>query len=71
MSEIPAGARENANYITCAKGHKVFVVWSPQFQKFAFTCDECDEHSVRAISPMTGHVVEVRIIRRFKVRPEE
>jgi hypothetical protein len=61
-------ARENANYITCPNGHKVFVIWSSQFKKFAFTCDECEEHSVRAISPMTGHVVEVRVVSRMRKR---
>lgn len=63
---IPIGASESANYITCPKGHKVYVIWSSQFKKFAFTCDECEEHSVRAASPMTGHIVEVRIIRKLK-----
>lgn len=63
---IPTGVTEKANYITCPKGHRVFVIWSPRFKKFGFTCDECGEHSVRAWSAQTGHVVEVRIIRRLK-----
>lgn len=63
---IPMGVAEKANYITCPKGHKVFVIWSPRFKKFGFTCEECDEHAVRAFSPMSGHVVEVRIVRRLK-----
>lgn len=57
---------EVANYITCVKGHKIYVIWSPQFKKFGFTCDECGTHSVRAMSPMTGHLIEVRIVRRIK-----
>jgi hypothetical protein len=42
---------EKANYVTCPKGHKVYVIWSEQRQKFGFTCDECGEHSEVAISP--------------------
>lgn len=41
---------EKANYVTCRKGHKVYVIWSPQRKMFAFTCDECNEHSERALS---------------------
>ena len=41
---------EKANYVTCAKGHKVHVIWSSQRQAFGFTCDECGEHSEVAIS---------------------
>lgn len=63
---IPTGVTEKARYITCPKGHKVWVIWSPRFNKFAFTCDECEEHSVRALSPVTGHLVEIRIVRRLK-----
>ena len=63
---IHTGVSEKANYITCPKGHRVYVIWSPRFKKFGFTCEECDEHSVRAISPMSGHIVEVRIVRRLK-----
>lgn len=63
---IPLGVSEKANYITCPQGHRVYVIWSPQFKKFGFTCEECNEHAVRAFSPMTGHVVEVRIVRRLK-----
>lgn len=63
---IPTGETESANYVTCPHGHKLYVIWSPRFQRFGFTCDECEQHSVRAISPMTGHVVEVRIVSRLK-----
>lgn len=63
---IPLGVSEKANYITCPQGHRVYVIWSPRFKKFAFTCDQCEEHAVRALSPMSGHVVEVRIVRRLK-----
>ena len=31
---------EAANYITCPVGHKVFVIWSPELQRFGFTCDD-------------------------------
>lgn len=41
---------EKAQYVTCPKGHKVFVVWSNQRQVFGFTCDDCDEHSEIAVS---------------------
>lgn len=63
---LHTGVSESANYITCPKGHKVYVIWSPQFKKFGFTCDECQEHAVRAWSPQSGHLVEVRIVRRLK-----
>ena len=63
---IHTGETEIANYITCPLGHRVFVIWSPRHKKFAFTCEECNEHAVRAWSPMSGHVVEVRIVRRLK-----
>jgi len=43
-------ARDVCNYITCEKGHKVFVIWSESRQCFGFTCDECDQHSETAIS---------------------
>jgi hypothetical protein len=51
---------EKANYITCPKGHKVYVIWSPARQKFGFTCDECDQHSEVAISAV-GLVKVVRV----------
>jgi predicted nucleic acid-binding Zn ribbon protein len=41
---------EKTNYVTCPKGHKVYVVWSPMRKVFAFTCDECGEHSEKAFS---------------------
>lgn len=47
--------RDAANYVTCAKGHKVFVIWSPSRQCFGFTCDQCDQHSLTAIS-LQGHI---------------
>ena len=63
---IHTGVSEQARYITCPKGHKVYVIWSPRFKKFGFTCDECGEHAVRALEPMGSYVVEVRIVRRLK-----
>jgi hypothetical protein len=51
---------EKANYVTCPKGHKIFVVWSEQLRKFGFTCDECEEHSLRAVS-MHG-TIEIRLL---------
>lgn len=41
---------EKANYITCPKGHKIFVIWSDQRQTFGFTCDVCEQHSEVAVS---------------------
>jgi hypothetical protein len=52
---------EEANYITCPVGHKVFVIWSPKLQRFGFTCDECGQHSLRAVS-LHG-TIEVTIVR--------
>lgn len=52
---------EVCNYITCPKGHKIYVIWSPQKHRFAFTCDECNQHSLRAVS-LHG-VIEVRIVK--------
>lgn len=52
---------EKANYVTCPKGHKVYVIWSEARQKFAFTCDECNQHSDRAIS--VNGLIEVRIVK--------
>lgn len=37
------------------------MVWSDARQKFAFTCDECGEHSDRAIS--VQGLIEVRIVK--------
>ena len=51
---------EAANYVTCPKGHKVCVVWSPELQKFGFTCDECNQHSLRAVS--VHGVIEIKIV---------
>lgn len=48
-----------ANYVTCPKGHKVFVIWSDERQRFAFTCDECEQHSEIALS-IHGYVKIVR-----------
>jgi REP element-mobilizing transposase RayT len=39
-----------AQYVTCPKDHKVYVVWVPDKQRFGFTCDECEEISGTAIS---------------------
>lgn len=56
-----------ANYITCPKGHKVFVVWSEELKSFGFTCDVCEQHSKVAYSPMTGHIVKIKIVRRLPI----
>jgi len=52
------------NYVTCPAGHKIFVVWSPEKNRFAFTCDECGTHSVRAVS-LQG-VIEVKIVKKVR-----
>lgn len=52
--------KEKCNYVTCPKGHKVFVIWSPELECFGFTCDECEQHSLR-ITSIHG-TVEVTII---------
>lgn len=58
-------ATEKANYVTCPIGHKVYVIWSDQKQRFAFTCDECEQHSENAVSAHgTVEVVVVRQPRR-------
>jgi hypothetical protein len=46
----PVPARERAKYVTCARGHKVFVIWSDARQMFAFTCEQCNQHSDVALS---------------------
>ncbi len=28
-------------YITCVRGHKMVVVWVPDKNRYAFTCEEC------------------------------
>ena len=56
---------ERANYVTCPKGHKVYVIWSALRKKFGFTCDECEEHSDVALSPMSGHVIKIKIAHRM------
>lgn len=55
------GGREVCNYVTCAQGHKMYVIWSPERKRFAFTCEECNVHSERAIS-LYG-LIEVRIVK--------
>ncbi len=53
---------EKANYVTCPRGHKVFLIWSDLVQCFAFTCDECEQHSTRAV---TVHgVIEITIVKK-------
>jgi len=52
--------KEKANYVTCPLGHKVFVIWSPELQRFGFTCDECEQHSLRVVS--VHGTVEVQIV---------
>lgn len=51
---------DKANYITCPQGHKVYVIWSDQRKTFGFTCDECGQHSERAIS-LHG-LIEIRLV---------
>lgn len=63
MSDENSGI-EACPYVTCPKGHKVFVIWSNELQKFGFTCDECEQHSLRAVS-IYG-VIEVTIIKPGK-----
>jgi hypothetical protein len=53
-----------ANYVTCPLGHKIFVVWVEALQIFAFTCDECQEHSEIAVS--TKGTIAIRIIRPMR-----
>lgn len=55
---------EKANYVTCPKGHKVFVIWSPMLRRFGFTCEECNQHSLRAVS-MHG-AIEIKIVSEVK-----
>lgn len=50
---------EVCNYVTCPKGHKIYVIWSPEREIFAFTCDECEQHSEVALS-IHGNVRLVR-----------
>jgi len=52
--------REKANYVTCPNGHKIFVIWSTELQRFGFTCDECGQHSLKAVS-LHG-TIEVKIV---------
>ena len=52
--------KEKIDYATCPKGHKIFVIWSDHFQCFAFTCGECNQYSMRAVS-LHG-VIEVKIV---------
>ncbi len=52
---------EAANYITCPQGHKVYVIWSDKLQRFGFTCDVCEQHSIRAVS--AHGTVEVKIVK--------
>ena len=47
------------NYVTCPRGHKVFIVWSKDRNCFAFTCDECNQHSLRAVS--AHGVIEIKV----------
>lgn len=53
---------EKANYVTCSKGHKVYVIWSPMFKKYGFTCDECNTHSLQAVAPENNHIIKIKII---------
>jgi hypothetical protein len=50
---------EVCNYVTCSRGHKVYVIWSPLREQFGFTCDICNEHSARAISAQG--LVEIKL----------
>jgi len=52
--------KTKANYITCQRGHKVFVIWDPQLKVFGFTCDVCDVHMLQAMS-IEGLVKIVRV----------
>ncbi len=52
---------EKVNYITCPLGHKVFVIWSPELERFGFTCEECEQHSLRAVS--IHGTIEVTVVR--------
>ncbi len=52
---------EKANYVTCPQGHKVYVIWSPMMRKFGFTCDECQQHSLHAVSE--HGVIEIRVVK--------
>ena len=54
-----------ANYVTCPNGHKIFVVWSDDRQCFAFTCDECQQHSMVAVS--VHGTIEIRVVRGMMV----
>ena len=57
-----AAMKEKANYITCPNGHKVFVIWSPELERFGFTCEECATHSLRAVS--VHGVIEIEIVKQ-------
>jgi hypothetical protein len=63
---FPIGESEKANYITCPKGHKAFVIWSPRFKKYGFTCDECETHSAVALCFETQHVIRIAVVRRLR-----
>jgi molybdenum cofactor biosynthesis enzyme MoaA len=55
---------ERANYVTCPKGHKVYVIWSSELNCFGFTCDECRLSAQRVVSPYG--VMEIKIAERAK-----
>lgn len=56
-----AAKEETCNYVTCLMGHKVFMVWLPEQQRFTFTCDECGLRSVRAVC--ARGVIDVSVVR--------
>lgn len=53
---------EKANYITCPLGHKIFVIWSPMLKEYGFTCEECKEHSLRALSLENKEVLQIKVV---------
>jgi hypothetical protein len=46
-----------ANYVTCTKGHKLYIVWVPDRQCYAFTCDECE--IITPVAEAVNGVLEV------------
>jgi hypothetical protein len=61
--------KERVNYVTCPLGHKIYIIWSNEHQCFGFTCDECEQHSLRAVS--AHGTIEVNIVRKAMIESKQ
>jgi hypothetical protein len=47
------------HYVTCVQGHKMSIVWVPDKDCYAFTCEECN--MITPVAETIHGVIEIKV----------